>query len=408
MHLAARLRLLGATLLAVCLGLVLAAPASAADVRQGQAVVIAPSETIDDDLYLFGSTITILGTVNGDVVAAGSTVAIGGRVNGSVMAAGGSTTITGDVRGSVRAAGGAVDVSGPVGADLLAGAGSLRVAPSGRIGRDVLAGGGSAELLAGVGRNVLAAGDTITLGGPVGGDVRVQAGTLRLAPGADVQGSLAYTSGNAADIQPGATVHGQVERMEPPNQPAAQRSAPAWVAGAAIGWLQGLVGLGVAALVFTFLFPAFARRTAATLFAAPWPSLGSGVVASLALPLLAVVTFVSGLVVGGWWLALFMLAAYALLGVLGLLSAAEVIGVQCLGWLRQPQRHPAWPTLLGLLVLWLLGLVPMVGGLILFVATAFGAGALLLSLVQVHRGRPVPVRIPAAAQAPLRPAPIGA
>src|SRR6266540_6669200 len=44
-----------------------AAPALAAEVRQGDSVVVGPNETINDDLYAFGSTVTILGTVNGDV-----------------------------------------------------------------------------------------------------------------------------------------------------------------------------------------------------------------------------------------------------------------------------------------------------------------------------------------------------
>jgi hypothetical protein len=46
-----------------------ATSAFAAEVRQGETVVVGPNETIDDDLYAFGTTVTVLGTVNGDVFA---------------------------------------------------------------------------------------------------------------------------------------------------------------------------------------------------------------------------------------------------------------------------------------------------------------------------------------------------
>jgi hypothetical protein len=370
-------------------------------VRQAQAVVVAPSETIDDDVYVFGSTVTILGTVNGDVIAAGSNVSVGGQVNGNVMSAGGSTTIAGNVTGSVRAAGGSLEITGDVGGDVVAGAGSRKLAPSGRVGRDLLVAGGSTELLAPIGRNVLAASDSVTVGGPVGGDVRAQTNTLRLTPGADVQGSVVYDGAGTAEISPGATVHRQVTRIEPERQPVGSASTAAGVTGAALGWLRGLVGLAAAGAVLALTLPGFTRRTAATVFGAPWASLGVGLLAFLAIPLLAMAVLSLGLIVGGWWLAFFVLATYALLGLVGLLSACGVVGAQCLGWLRQPPRHPVWSALVGLLVLWLLALLPVAGGLLLFVATAFEAGAILLAILQVRRGQPVPARMPLAARTQL-------
>jgi hypothetical protein len=51
------------------------APAAlAAEIRQGRMIVVAPTERIGDNLYAFGSSVTILGTVSGDVFAAGNAV----------------------------------------------------------------------------------------------------------------------------------------------------------------------------------------------------------------------------------------------------------------------------------------------------------------------------------------------
>ena len=53
-----------------------ATPAAAADIRQGNDVIIGPTETVEDDLYAFAATIAINGTVHGDVVAAGNNVSV--------------------------------------------------------------------------------------------------------------------------------------------------------------------------------------------------------------------------------------------------------------------------------------------------------------------------------------------
>src|SRR5258707_5050876 len=83
------LLLLGLLVLAL-----LPAEAQAAEPRQGDTVVVGPDETINDDLYAVGGTITIQGIVNGDVVAAGGTITISGVMNGDVA-------VGGDVRAEV-------------------------------------------------------------------------------------------------------------------------------------------------------------------------------------------------------------------------------------------------------------------------------------------------------------------
>src|SRR6185503_4372458 len=80
-------------------------PAAAADIRSADTITIATTETIDDDLYAFGSNIAINGTIRGDQIAAGNNISVDGNVTGDVFIAGNSLTIRGQVGGSVRAAG---------------------------------------------------------------------------------------------------------------------------------------------------------------------------------------------------------------------------------------------------------------------------------------------------------------
>jgi len=102
------------TLLAAVLAvtIILTAPAAAADIRQGQMLIIPADEVVNDDLYLFGSGITIDGTVNGDVIAFGDRIAVNGPINGNFNGGANYITIKGKVQDSVRAAASAIDVNG--------------------------------------------------------------------------------------------------------------------------------------------------------------------------------------------------------------------------------------------------------------------------------------------------------
>ncbi len=376
-----------------------AAPALAAEVRQGDSVVVGPNETINDDLYAFGSTVTILGTVNGDVFTAGSTITVGGNVSGDVFAAGSTTTINGQVRQSVRAAGGTVTLSGPIGEDALIAGGTANLGPSARVGRDLLAGTGSAYINGPVTRNVLMAGGEVTLAAPVGGNVQAQADTLRLSSGAHIAGGLAYTSERGAEIASGATVGGAIQRTEP--QLRQQPTGPFGGPGAAvIDWIRALVGLTALGLVIVFWFPRFTQRTLGVASRSAWASLGLGFALLVGLPILAIIVLVVGAILGGWWLALLLLAAYAVAIVTGYTLAAVFVGHSAIQVLRLSQQHLAWYLVEGLALIGLVALVPFVGGLIVFTATVFGLGALALAVVDAYRARPVAVA--AAAVEPIR------
>ena len=72
-------------------------------IRAGESIVVEADETIEDDLYLFGTSVTIEADVPGDVVAFGSSVTITGDVGGDVLAGTSNLRITGTVSGDVRA-----------------------------------------------------------------------------------------------------------------------------------------------------------------------------------------------------------------------------------------------------------------------------------------------------------------
>jgi cytoskeletal protein CcmA (bactofilin family) len=370
---------------------------NAAELRQGDTIVVGPGETIDDDLYAFGQTVTIQGTVNGDVIAAGQSVTVAGTVNGDLMAAGTSVSIGGPIAGAARVAGQTVQINAPIAHDLLAGAATLDVGSRAAVGRDLLVGASSATVGGPVGRSIRAGTETLTIGGPVGGDVLAHVGTLRIEKDAAIQGSLTYTSNQDAVIHPQATVWGATTRL--PAAPASAEPSPAARFGQGVlAWFQTLIGLSMFGLTVVLLFPGFSQQTTNVLTHRPWASLGFGFAVLVGMPLAAMLLFVLGLLIGGWWLGLLALALY-----IGLLPVAyTMVGLYVGRFIMVRTGRPSvgngWALLTGLLALGLVSVVPLVGGVVLFAALLFGLGAVVQAVVSIHRARteaadPPPARL---------------
>lgn len=377
------MRVITILLLAALLLVSLARPAAAADIRQGDSITVPAGETIADDLYAFGGTISILGTVRGDVLAFGGTVIIDGNVTDDLIAGAGTVTVRGQVGGTVRVGSGRLVIDGSVGGDVVAGTGDVSLSATGRIGRDLVAGSGSVSIAGQVARHVMVGSDGLTVAGAVGGNVDAWVQTLAIANGASVQGNVTYTSARSATIDPGARVGGRVERREPPSV----AEEPGEAAAPVLDWLRVLVGFLALGLLFVLLLPGLARRSREALTRSPLPSLAYGLAVLVGLPLLAIIVFIVGALVGGWWLGLIVLALYCIAILVSIPVAALFIGSWVLGRAGRPM-DPVWGVAAGTAILLLVSLVPGLGGIVLFVAILFGLGALAVAAAGARREAP--------------------
>ena len=358
--------------------------AMAADVRQDeQSVTIRSSETIRDDLYVFGSTIDIEGRVEGDVIAFGSVVTVDGEVTGDVIAGSSDVSIDGRVGGSVRAGAGTLSITGNVTEDVVAGSGRVRIAGDATVGRDLVAGAGEMNIEGDVGRNLLAGTGTLTIGGTVGGDAEVSTGDIDFGPDGRIEGDLLYRSERERDI-PSDAVGGEVTFRETPKTETggAAQGALFWF----LSWIRGLVGMALLTLIVTLLFPAFSLTAAGEIRLRPLLSVGIGLAVFFGVPIVATFVFILGILVGGWWLGLMLMALYVIALVVGVVMTAVFVGSWLLGLMNRPVTTTAvWAGLLGLLVIWLIRLIPIVGTLVLWIAMLFGVGAAVLAAVDTSR-----------------------
>ena len=361
--------------------------AVAADIRQGQEITIGSSDTIEDDLYAFGSDIAINGTIHGDLIAGGNNISIDGTVTGDVIAAGNVVQIRGQVGGSVRAAASRVVLDGKVTNDFVAAGNELTILGNGKVGRDAILAGADATISGPIGRDLQVGGGNAKIDSAVGGNVKATIERLQITDRGSVGGSLKYTSKNEAQIANASSVKGSIERQAPDNG-----RAPLFTGTAAlvVEWLKGLIGLLILGILVVFFFPGFSRRAGEALVHSPWMTLAIGVLVLIGLPILSIVFFAVGYLIGGWWIGFVVLALFVVVLALSIPVAAVGVGGALLRVARRPV--PVWLALfIGLVALLLVALIPILGGIVIFCALLFGMGATTIAVVGGRRAEPVAV-----------------
>lgn len=324
---------------------------SAASFRTGDTTTIAAGETISDDLYVAAGTITVDGTIDGDLVMTGGMVRLNGTVTGDVIAAGGQIQIEGSVGDDIRAAGGQVTIGGQVADDILAAGGDVQLTEGSTAGGAVVAAGGQ-----------------VTLAGTAQ-SAQISAGQVTIASSAVINGDLTYSSQERANIAEGARITGRVEQ-QPMRQP---RANPA----SAIALpLLSLLASAIITYLFLLLIPNKARSLVADSRRQPGTNLLWGFLFLIVTPIIIALLAIT---VIGIPLALITLVLYLILLYLGNLTATIIAGTWLIRWVTRNQNYQpnGLAVLTGVIALALIGLIPIIGWLIVFIVFLLSLGALI-------------------------------
>jgi cytoskeletal protein CcmA (bactofilin family) len=379
------------TLLAAVLAVsvLIISPVNAADIRNGERLTIPAGDVINDDLYLFGANITVDGTVNGDVIVFGNRITINGEVNGSVIGAGQDIVVGGRVKDSVRMAASNVDINSAIGGDLVTAASRVTIAQSGSVGRDLLVAAAAVQVNGPVAKDIRGSAGKLMINSSVGGNVDVEGDEVKLEPAASIAGNLTYKSEKKAEQAKEATVGGEIKHTTPPPQPKPSAETLGQAIGglvaATVGFIVILLLVVVvikyaAALLTGIVFILLARKyipgLVGTLKSSPWPCLGYGALVLFLAPVAIAIAFglVIGIPLGLAALALYLLAVY-----LGHIFTGLFIGK----WLLR-QHADANSTgkliaalALGLLIVYICGIIPFIGWLTGLAVVLFGLGTIL-------------------------------
>jgi cytoskeletal protein CcmA (bactofilin family) len=221
----------------------------------------------------------------------------------------------------------------------------------------------------------------VRIAGAVDGDVVTLAERAILTPAARVGGDLVYGDERPV-VPPGATVEGDVKRVD-----VGDVADPLGFVGAAAVWIAVSVSALVLGLLMLWLAPGALEAAWDATRTRLGATIGWGLLIFFGLPILAILALVT--LVGipfGVGVLLALLPLYAL----GYTTSAWLLGRR----LVRPPTGRVLAFLAGLAILRVLALIPILGGIVWFVATVLGLGALV---VAIWRARSEPRRRPASA-----------
>ena len=358
--------------------------AQAFSIKSGETVFLPENELVPETVIVGGERVEIKAPVNGDVIVAGGVVIINAEVLGDVIAAGGEVLVAGQVMGNIRVAGGKVRLEGRVGKNVTVFAGDVAIKETAEVGWSVLAAGGNVDLRGKVGREVLVAGGNIVISGEVGGDVEVRQGNNKsgqggivLLPGTLIGGNLTYYSSEPAEIHSGARIQGEVIYNQ--TETKAGGLSPFKVFGFSYIFfkLVSLFGLLVIGLVLVSLAKKVFVDVGDRMIDRPWASLGRGLVWFIVTPIVCFLLFIT---VIGAPLGLITLVLYLVTIYVTRIFAGTTIGLWLLHQLsgkREKKISVFWAMVLGTVIVYLVGSIPIVGWFINFLVAWWALGAMI-------------------------------
>ena len=292
---------------------------------------------------------------------------------------------------------------------LLFGCGA-RIKKGAQVNRDLVSFGGDVVMEEGarVRNDAVVFGGDFDVAGTIDRDVTVFGGQVTLESTAVVNGNV-LAFGGLVDRKEGSVVRGQIMRNGNGTLPRAGfapvvpsvRGGPVGFLGDMIwGFVQsfltavGLAALGALILVF---LPVQIKQVSAVAEKSALPSLGVGCLTWLVAPPLMILFIITCLGIPlSAILGIFMVAAAAF----GWIALAILLGDRLLNALKVKNILPILAMVVGLLVLWLVTAVPVLGGLIgLFLAT-LAVGAVVLTRFGT---RPYPMVVTSMAVVPVAP-----
>jgi cytoskeletal protein CcmA (bactofilin family) len=234
----------------------------------------------------------------------------------------------------------------------------------GQTTKDVVVADGDITVRGTVDGDVVAANGDVAIRGHVTGDVVTFAGTTTLGRRAQVDGDVAYGD-KKPRVAPGAQIGGKVKKFKAED-----------LGGGAIAlriglWLAVTISALVLGLILLALFPKAAVAVARTAKARTGRSFLVGVLLFVLIPIIGVIALIT--VIG------IPLGAGLLLAMLPIYGLAYTASAFVVGRLVSKQGARILAFIIGLVVLRVLALVPFLGGIVWFLATILGLGALFVA-----------------------------
>lgn len=332
-------------------------------------IYIAENEVVDDDLFIGAQTVNIEGVVNGNVFIGAQTVKVTGTINGNLYVGAGTIYLGGKIKGSVYGGGQSILISGSViDGSLFAGGATVDIDKDSSIGGSVFSGAGA-----------------VTIDSPVKRNVYAGTGSLTVGENAKIGRDLYYTTGESikkANISKTAQIAGVIYKKEVDTPKAETKVTKKQALAAYTGFkfastLVSFIATLIVAYIYLRFFNNDFSKTSELVEKSFWKCFGIGFLLIVGLVPALIFLFISivGIPLAGLTLLLFGLYTY-----LSKIVVGRVFG----NWLAKKfnwKLSAYWVFVVGLVAIYILRVIPVVGFLTGFAVLWSGLGAYAVRFV---------------------------
>lgn len=356
---------------ALSFGVLVPLSAEALVFRGGDQTSVPASESISEDLYAAGGVVTIAGPLSGDFLGVGGTVLVNSSVSGDLFSAGGTITVIGNVGDDVRVSGGTIVINGNVGGDVVAMGGQVSL-NSAEIKGDVVVFGGVININAPVKGDLRVRGGQVTINAPVSGSVDIKAEKVSLGSSALLSGAFTYSAKEEAKVTEGAKVLGETKYTK--LEKGINKKALA--AFFSILLLIKFFALLVSALVIGLFFKRYMVKITDDITASPLLEFGRGAVTMITLPIGSIILLAT---IVGIPFGIIGLLSFPMLIIFGCLVTPIILGSIIQKKISKSFTHEVtWKSILyGVLIFFLIALIPFIGQLAVIIAVLMTIGAIV-------------------------------
>ena len=347
--------------------------------------------TTAGDLFAGGGNVEVTDPVKGDAFIAAGRVLLSRPIGGDAFIAGGNVRVDQKVAEGLFAVGGNVTIEGDIGRHARVAGGDVTIARGATVNGKATLGGAHVDVVGRVGQDLTIGADSARVNGQIDGSADISARHIELGPEAVIAGKLTYWSPQEATIDAAARVAEGID-YRPVTVPEGAHAAG--IVALMMGKAFLLVGLMVMGSLLVLMFPNFTGTVETAFTSHPGNSVALGFGLLVGLPIIGVLFMITLL---GIPLGLTVFFLYPLVLTLGYLTAAVFIGDGGMSYLRKGRNLTTGIRIIGfvgaLVALALIGALPLIGGLLVFILLVGGIGAWVMALYERYHAHKIIVSI---------------
>ncbi|HID32171.1 MAG TPA: hypothetical protein EYP24_02200 [bacterium (Candidatus Stahlbacteria)] len=352
-------------------------------VKRGNRIVVGRDVEIDDDLLVFARSIDIKGMVNGNLYLFAQDVKVSGEIEGSIHSFAASADFDAVRVRSIIVFGGSVSVSGDVENNLLIFGGDAIISDETTVGKDLKIFSGRATMSGDVTGTFRFRGGQLVMSGK-SGKVVADCDEMKIQAPARI-GDLIIRSKKKPLIEPGAEITGEMRLGRPEEVKGKFFYALAPIIATIIGIIKIVVIIAkvLVGIILIAVVKNYVRRVMNPLIIKPWHSLGLGFLGLVVIP---VAVAILSIILVGFPFGVLGLYLYTILLYLAPIFVSLVIGELVMKFFRREGEINLFLAfIVGFVILFVIGLIPIIGLLVRIATLLFGAGAILFGSWELIR-----------------------